>query len=231
MTAAQVLPSRRWHVVLECPGERAAALGGTACFAGPAQNRAGWWQATLPSPRGDFERVIVACGGRPTLLGRAVFRCLNRPCGRRRIYVVGYSTYVLSAVPLPALYLPYFFLMDIRLSSAGLPSTPLHHIATPVLSAHKTRVWCAYDIHSTSTGFCALRAGSSGFLLKRGRADALSTRCRTVARGDALSNPGPRCRPIQRSSTLSGPPLPSRIPYSEPGARENQILRLIRRAQ
>lgn len=102
-----------------------------------------------------------------------------------------------------------------------------------VLAGTRVIVLTTFDLDEYVFG--ALRAGASGFLLKGVEPQALVDAVRTVARGDALLEPGVTRRLIEAYVTgqqaaarapRPGSPLPSTLT-----AREMEILRLIAAGQ
>jgi DNA-binding NarL/FixJ family response regulator len=142
------------------------------------------------------------------------------------IEVVGEATDGEEAVALAVREIPDVVLMDIRMPGMdGLQATRLI-TADPRLRGTSVVVLTTFDLDEYVFG--ALRAGASGFLLKGVEPAALIDAVRTVARGDALLEPGATRRLIEaylgdnHTATPTGVVLPSSIT-----GREIEILRLI----
>jgi len=74
--------------------------------------------------------------------------------------------------------------------------------------------------------FGALRAGASGFLLKRARPEELIAAVHTVAAGDSLLSPSVTRRVIDRMAQQPNPELAGQTGLDELTRRERQVLRL-----
>jgi DNA-binding NarL/FixJ family response regulator len=77
--------------------------------------------------------------------------------------------------------------------------------------------------------FPSLRAGASGFLLKRARPDELIAAVHTVAAGDALLSPSVTRRVIDRMARQPAPEIPARATLDQLTTREKEVLRLVAR--
>jgi DNA-binding NarL/FixJ family response regulator len=77
--------------------------------------------------------------------------------------------------------------------------------------------------------FGALRAGASGFLLKRARPEDLIAGVRTVAAGDSLLSPSVTRRVIDRMAQQPAPELADHGKLAELTPREHEVLQLIAR--
>jgi DNA-binding NarL/FixJ family response regulator len=77
--------------------------------------------------------------------------------------------------------------------------------------------------------FGGLRAGASGFLLKRSRPEDLISAVHTVAAGDALLSPSVTRRVIERMSRQPAPDLDGHARLDELTPREREVLELIAR--
>jgi DNA-binding NarL/FixJ family response regulator len=75
--------------------------------------------------------------------------------------------------------------------------------------------------------FGALRAGASGFLLKRTRPEELIAGVRTVASGESLLSPSVTRRVIDRMAQQPTPDLSGQAKLSELTAREREVLELV----
>ena len=77
--------------------------------------------------------------------------------------------------------------------------------------------------------FGALRAGASGFLLKRTRPEELLAAIHTVAAGDSLLSPSVTRRVIERMARQPTPELGAGRALDELTPREREVLELIAR--
>jgi DNA-binding NarL/FixJ family response regulator len=157
-------------------------------------------------------------------LVRAGFRSVL--AGEDDIEVVGEATDGAEALTLAARERPDVVLMDIRMAGVdGLTATRTI-TADPRLAGTRVLVLTTFDLDEYVFG--ALRAGASGFLLKGVEPDALVEAVRTVARGDALLEPGATRRLIEAFVEAETPPPPSKTSLRTTlSSRETQILRLI----
>ena len=78
-------------------------------------------------------------------------------------------------------------------------------------------------------GSGALRAGASGFLLKRTRPEDLIAAVHTIAAGDALLSPSVTRRVIDRMAQQPTPELADQTKLDDLTPRERQVLELITR--
>ncbi|MGH3244657.1 MAG: response regulator [Trebonia sp.] len=133
-----------------------------------------------------------------------------------------------EAVEAAARHRPDVVLMDIRMPGLdGLDATR-RITADPSLGSVKIIILTTFDLDEYVFG--ALKAGASGFLLKGVEPQALVDAVRTVARGDALLEPGATRRLIEAyvagqqttAPAAAARPLPAALT-----AREQEILRLI----
>jgi DNA-binding NarL/FixJ family response regulator len=146
--------------------------------------------------------------------------------GEADIEVVGEATDGEEAVALAVREIPDVVLMDIRMPGMdGLQATRLI-TADPRLRGTSVVVLTTFDLDEYVFG--ALRAGASGFLLKGVEPAALIDAVRTVARGDALLEPGATRRLIEAylGNQQAATPVGIEVPPSLTG-REVEILRLI----
>jgi len=118
--------------------------------------------------------------------------------------------------------------MDIRMPGLdGLEATR-RITADPRLGSVKVIILTTFDLDEYVFG--ALKAGASGFLLKGVEPQALIDAVRTVARGDALLEPGVTRRLIEAYVAGQQTPAPAAAARQLPAAltaREEEILRLI----
>ena len=120
---------------------------------------------------------------------------------------------------------PDVVLMDVRMPDLdGIAAT--RELAE---TAPAARVLVLTTFEQDDYVFGALRAGASGFLLKRTRPEELIHAVHTVASGDALLSPSVTRRVIDRIARQSPPELadPSRLSALTP--REREVLGLIAR--
>lgn len=79
--------------------------------------------------------------------------------------------------------------------------------------------------------FGALRAGASGFLLKRTRPEDLVAAIHTVAAGDSLLSPSVTSRVIERMARQPAPDLAPDARLAELTQREREVLELVARGR
>jgi DNA-binding NarL/FixJ family response regulator len=77
--------------------------------------------------------------------------------------------------------------------------------------------------------FGALRAGASGFLLKRTRPEALIAAVHTIGAGDSLLSPSVTRRVIDRMAQQPTPDLADKAKLHELTPREREVLELVAR--
>ena len=77
--------------------------------------------------------------------------------------------------------------------------------------------------------FGALRAGASGFLLKRTRPEELIAAVHTVAAGDSLLSPSVTRRVIDRTAQQPAPDLADQAKLAELTPREREVFELVAR--
>jgi DNA-binding NarL/FixJ family response regulator len=169
----------------------------------------------------DTVRVLVADDHE---LVRRGFRSILS--GESDFQLVGEANDGREAVALATEEIPDVVLMDIRMPELdGIEATKL--ITTnPRLSRTRVIVLTTFDLDEYVFG--ALRAGASGFLLKGVDPDTLVDAVRTVARGDALLDPGATRRLIE--AYAAGETVAARPVSSLPDtltARESEVLGLI----
>jgi DNA-binding NarL/FixJ family response regulator len=147
------------------------------------------------------------------------------------ITVVGEARNGTEAVTLTREAVPDVVLMDIRMPELdGLEATRLI-TSDPRLRQTRVVVLTTFDLDEYVFG--ALQAGASGFLLKGAEPPVLIEAVRTVARGDALLEPGATRRLIeaylgqQHADPDPNPPAAGLALPSSLTARELEILALI----
>jgi len=120
---------------------------------------------------------------------------------------------------------PDVVLMDVRMPDLdGIAAT-----AELTRTAPATRVLILTTFEQDDYIFGGLRAGASGFLLKRTRPEDLISAVHTVAAGDALHSPSVTRRVIERMSRQPTPDLTGQARLDELTAREREVLALIAR--
>jgi DNA-binding NarL/FixJ family response regulator len=145
------------------------------------------------------------------------------------IEVVGEAADGLQAVALTRTLAPDVVLMDVRMPGVdGVEAT-----RRVVSAGSAARVLVLTTFRNDEYVWGALRAGASGFLLKRASPERLIDAVRTVAGGDALLDPAVT-RDLVRHFVASAPNHSGRSASSEAGhrvsdltERERQVLRLI----
>jgi DNA-binding NarL/FixJ family response regulator len=145
--------------------------------------------------------------------------------GDPSIQVVGEAATGREAVERAGRLSPDVVLMDVRMPDLdGIAATrELTRVAPSV------RVLIVTTFEQDDYVFGALRAGASGFLLKRTRPEALIAAVHTVASGDALLSPSVTRRVIDRMAQQPTPDLADRARLDELTPREREILGLIAR--
>jgi DNA-binding NarL/FixJ family response regulator len=119
--------------------------------------------------------------------------------------------------------LPDVVLMDIRMPGVdGIAATREVLAALP-----DTRVMILTTFEQDDYIFGALRAGASGFLLKRTRPEELVAAVRTVAAGDSLLSPSVTSRVIARMARR--PAVGAEGGAERLTTREREVLRLVAR--
>jgi RNA polymerase sigma factor (sigma-70 family) len=116
-------------------------------------------------------------------------------------------------------------LMDVRMPDLdGIAAT-----AELARAAPDARVLILTTFEQDDYVFQSLRAGASGFLLKRTRPEELIAAVHTVAGGDALLAPSVTRRVIDRMAQQPTPDLADRAALEELTPREREVLELIAR--
>jgi DNA-binding NarL/FixJ family response regulator len=118
---------------------------------------------------------------------------------------------------------PDVVLMDVRMPGLdGIAATERLTTAVPA-----TKVLILTTFEDDDYIFPSLRAGASGFLLKRARPDQLISAVHTVAAGDALLSPSVTRRVIDRMARQPAPQIPGRSTLDQLTPREKDVLRLV----
>ena len=113
--------------------------------------------------------------------------------------------------------------MDVRMP--GLDGIAATERLTATVPA--TRVLILTTFEDDDYIFPSLRAGASGFLLKRARPEQLIAAVHTVAAGDALLSPSVTRRVIDRMARQPVPRIPGRATVDQLTTREREVLELI----
>jgi DNA-binding NarL/FixJ family response regulator len=120
---------------------------------------------------------------------------------------------------------PDVVLMDVRMPDLdGIQAT---RELTRAASGAKVLILTTFEQDDYIFG--ALRAGASGFLLKRTRPEDLIAGVHTIAAGDALLSPSITRRVIDRMAQQPTPDLADQTKLSELTPREREVLQLIAR--
>jgi DNA-binding NarL/FixJ family response regulator len=143
----------------------------------------------------------------------------------RTIEIIGQASTGRQAVERASRLLPDVVLMDVRTPDLdGIAATRQLSQAAPA-----TRVLILTTFEQDDYIFGALRAGASGFLLKRTRPEELIAAVRTIAAGDSLLSPSVTRRVIDRMAQQPTPELADQAKLDELTPRERQVLELIAR--
>jgi DNA-binding NarL/FixJ family response regulator len=139
------------------------------------------------------------------------------------ITVIGQAADGLQAIDAARRLHPDVVLMDVRMPGLdGIAATERLTAAVPV-----TKVLILTTFEDDDYIFPSLRAGASGFLLKRSRPDELIAAVHTIAAGDALMSPSVTRRVIDRMARQPLAQIPARVPLDQLTARESEVLRLV----
>jgi DNA-binding NarL/FixJ family response regulator len=141
------------------------------------------------------------------------------------IEVVGQAATGRQAVERAGRLGPDVVLMDVRMPDLdGIAAT-----REVVRECPSTRVLIVTTFEQDDYVFGALRAGASGFLLKRTRPEDLIAAVHTVASGDALLSPSVTRRVIDRMAQQPTPDLAGGAELAGLTPREREVLGLIAR--
>jgi DNA-binding NarL/FixJ family response regulator len=120
---------------------------------------------------------------------------------------------------------PDVVLMDVRMPDLdGIAAT--HELTH---AAARSRVLILTTFEQDDYIFGALRAGASGFLLKRTRPEELIAAVHTIADGDSLLSPSVTRRVIDRMAQQPTPTLTDQAKLAELTPREREVLELVAR--
>jgi len=141
------------------------------------------------------------------------------------IEIVGQAATGREAVERARRLAPDVVLMDVRMPDLdGIAAT-----AELTRAAPGTRVLILTTFEQDDYIFGGLRAGASGFLLKRTRPEELIAAVHTIAAGDALLSPSVTRRVIERMGAQPAPDLAGQARLEELTPRERDVLGLIAR--
>jgi DNA-binding NarL/FixJ family response regulator len=144
-----------------------------------------------------------------------------------RVEVVGEAGDGHAAVQRVRALRPDLVLMDVRMPGLdGIAATREILAGSPDL-----RIVILTTFDDDDYVFGALRAGASGFLLKRTRPEDLLAAIQTVAAGDALLSPSVTRTVIERMARQPEPAAPAGPLLAELTAREREVLVLLARGQ
>jgi DNA-binding NarL/FixJ family response regulator len=120
---------------------------------------------------------------------------------------------------------PDVVLMDVRMPDLdGIEATRALAGAAP-----RAKVLILTTFEQDDYVFGALRAGASGFLLKRTPPEELIAAVRTIAAGDSLLSPSVTRRVIDRMARQPTPELADRVRLEELTPREREVFNLVAR--
>jgi RNA polymerase sigma factor (sigma-70 family) len=141
------------------------------------------------------------------------------------IEIIGQASTGRQAVAQARRLTPDVVLMDVRMPDLdGIGATRELSQAAP-----EAKVLILTTFEQDDYIFDALRAGASGFLLKRTRPEELIAGVHTIAAGDSLLSPSVTRRVIDRMAQQPAPELVDRAALGELTAREREVLELIAR--
>jgi DNA-binding NarL/FixJ family response regulator len=142
-----------------------------------------------------------------------------------RIEIIGQAATGRAAVAQARRLAPDVVLMDVRMPDLdGIAATRQLVRAVP-----GAKVLILTTFEQDDYVFGALRAGASGFLLKRTRPEELIAAVHTIADGESLLSPSVTRRVIDRMAQQPTPDLTGQAKLGELTARERDVLQLIAR--
>jgi len=145
--------------------------------------------------------------------------------GEAAIEIVGQARTGREAVERARRLEPDVVLMDVRMPDLdGIAAT-----AELARAASDARVVILTTFEQDDYIFGALRAGASGFLLKRTRPEELIAAVHAVAAGDSLLSPSVTRRVIARVAQQPAPDLSDQAKLAELTPREQEVLELVAR--
>jgi DNA-binding NarL/FixJ family response regulator len=141
------------------------------------------------------------------------------------IEIVGQAETGREAIERARRLAPDVVLMDVRMPDLdGITAT-----RELTRAASRARVLILTTFEQDDYVFGALRAGASGFLLKRARPEELIAGVHTIAAGDSLLSPSVARRVIHRVAQQPTPELADQAKLDELTPREREVLELIAR--
>ena len=141
------------------------------------------------------------------------------------IEIVGKASTGREAVQRARRLTPDVVLMDVRMPDLdGIAATRELASAAPA-----TKVLILTTFEQDDYIFGGLRAGASGFLLKRTRPEELIAAVHTIAAGDSLLSPSVTRRVIDRMAQQPTPQLGDQAKLDQLTPREREVLELIAR--
>jgi DNA-binding NarL/FixJ family response regulator len=145
--------------------------------------------------------------------------------GEPDIEIVGEASTGRQAVERARRLAPDVVLMDVRMPDLdGIEATRELARAAPA-----ARVLILTTFEQDDYVFGALRAGASGFLLKRTRPEELIAAVHTISVGDSLLSPSVTRRVIDRMAQQPTPELADQAKLEELTPREREVLELVAR--
>jgi DNA-binding NarL/FixJ family response regulator len=140
-----------------------------------------------------------------------------------QIEIIGQAATGRAAVEQARRLVPDVVLMDVRMPDLdGIAAT--HELAR---TAPEARVLILTTFEHDDYIFSALRAGASGFLLKRAKPEELIAAVHTIAAGEALLSPSVTRRVIDRMAQQPTPELADQAKLKALTAREREVLQRI----
>jgi DNA-binding NarL/FixJ family response regulator len=141
------------------------------------------------------------------------------------IQVIGQAATGRQAIEQARRLAPDVVLMDVRMPDLdGISATRVLAQVAPA-----ARVLILTTFEQDDYIFDALRAGASGFLLKRARPEDLLAAVHTVAAGEALLSPSVTRRVVDRMAQQPTPELADKAKLDRLTPREREVLALIAR--